>query len=72
MHLLIFIDFSNYPGIRTYYALLDVKSNGKKISSRVLDPEDPYVFGPPGSGSFHEQAKQMKKNLDFYCFVTCI
>ncbi len=45
----------------------------------------PYVFRPPGSasgsviyfygsspgsGSFHQQAKKMKKNLDFYCFET--
>jgi hypothetical protein len=47
------------------------------------DPYDPYVFGPPrsasgsvshkyasGSGSFHHQAKIVKKNLDFYCFVS--
>jgi hypothetical protein len=27
------------------------------------DLEDPYVFGHPGSGSFHKQAKQVKKNL---------
>ncbi len=46
------------------------------------DPEDPYVFGPPGinsgsviylygSGSrtFHQEAKKFK-TLDIYCFVT--
>jgi hypothetical protein len=53
---------------------------------RVADP-DPYVFGPPGSGSnsqrygsgsgvgsgsFYRQAKNGKKNLDFYCFVTSL
>jgi hypothetical protein len=25
----------------------------------------PDVFGPPGSRSFHQQAKKIKKNLDF-------
>ncbi len=49
------------------------------------DPPDPHVFGPPGSGStsqrygsgtgsgsgsFYHQAKNSKKNLDSYCFVT--
>jgi hypothetical protein len=37
------------------------------------DPSDPHVFGPlgSGSGSFHLQAKIVrKKNLDSYCFVT--
>ncbi len=36
------------------------------------DPSDPCVFGPPGSGSgsFYHQAKNYKKNLDSYCFVT--
>jgi hypothetical protein len=45
------------------------------------DPSDPYVFGPPGSGSgytskrygsgsFYHQAKKSKKNLDSHCFVT--
>ncbi len=48
------------------------------------DPENPYVFGPSGSviiymdpdvecgsgsGSFHQQAKKSKKNLDFYYFL---
>jgi hypothetical protein len=43
-------------------------------SGSVADP-DPYVFGPlsgsvsqkygSGSGSFHHQAKNSKKNLDF-------
>ncbi len=46
----------------------------------VVDP-DPYVFGPPGSGSFiilfgsgsgsgyfHQQAKKVRKNIDFYYF----
>jgi hypothetical protein len=43
------------------------------------DPSDPYVFGPPGSGSvsqmygsgsFCHKAKIVLKNLDSYCFVT--
>ena len=33
------------------------------------DPPDPHVFGPPGSGSFYQQGKISKKNLDSYCFV---
>jgi hypothetical protein len=37
----------------------------------VVDP-DLYVFGPPGSGSFHQQAKKAKKNLDFYYFFTSL
>jgi hypothetical protein len=27
------------------------------------DPPDPYVFGPPGSGSFYHQAKRVRKTL---------
>ncbi len=27
------------------------------------DPSDPYVFGPPGSGSFYNQAKIVRKTL---------
>jgi hypothetical protein len=27
------------------------------------DPQDPYVFGPPGSGSFYSQAKIVRKTL---------
>jgi hypothetical protein len=47
------------------------------------DPPDPRVFGPPGSGStsqrygcgsgsgsFYQHAKNSKKNLDSYYFVT--
>ncbi len=60
----------------------------EKLFSSVTDPDqnpdpsDPYVFGPPGSGSGsisqrygsgsgsdYHQAKK-KKNLDSYCFVT--
>jgi hypothetical protein len=37
--------------------------------SGVADPDtDTHVFGPPGS--FYHQAKNSKKNLDSYCFVT--
>ncbi len=28
-----------------------------------LDPQDPYGFVPPGSGSFHQQASNMQKTL---------
>ncbi len=46
-----------------------------------LDPPDPHVFGPSGSGfetisqrygsgSFYQASKNRKKNLDYYCFVT--
>ncbi len=33
--------------------------------SSVVDPDplDPYVFGPPGSGSFQYQAKIVRKTL---------
>ncbi len=47
------------------------------------DPSNPYVFGPPGSGSISQQvqygiwirillssSKNRKKNLASYCFVT--
>jgi hypothetical protein len=36
------------------------------------DPPEPHVFGPPGSGSgsFYHHAKNSKKNLDSYFFVT--
>jgi hypothetical protein len=27
------------------------------------DPLDPHVFGPPGSGSFYQQAKNVRKTL---------
>jgi hypothetical protein len=30
---------------------------------------DPHHKYGPGSGSFHHQAKNCEKNLDFYCFV---
>jgi hypothetical protein len=44
---------------------------------------DPYVFGPPGSGSvshryglgsgpYYHQAKIVRKNLDSDCFVTSL
>jgi hypothetical protein len=36
------------------------------IKKIVRDP-DPYDFGPPGSGSFHQQEKI---NLDLCCLVT--
>jgi hypothetical protein len=54
--------------------------------SIVADPEldpDPYVFGPPesgsistrygsGSGSFYHQAKKNKKNLNSNCLLTSL
>jgi hypothetical protein len=49
------------------------------VSTSVADPDtqDPDVFGPPRSGSisqrygsFHHQAKIVRKTLIPYCFVT--
>ncbi len=53
-------------------------------SVEYMDP-DPYVFGPPGSGSvstrygsgsgsgsIYHQAEIVKKNLDSYCFVSSL
>jgi hypothetical protein len=47
-----------------------------------MDPEPnpvPHVSGPPESryvshrsGSFYDQAKIIRENLDFYCFVTSL
>jgi hypothetical protein len=28
-----------------------------------VDPEDPYVLGPSGSGSLHHQAKKLRKTF---------
>jgi hypothetical protein len=45
------------------------------ISVADLDPSDPYLFGPPGSGSLDldpsitEPKYGSKGNLDSYCFV---
>jgi hypothetical protein len=42
------------------------------------DPEDPYVFGLPGSGSismryhFGSSRENSKKTLDSYCFVASL
>jgi hypothetical protein len=47
-----------------------------KVSVADQDPSDPYVFGPPGSGSIshiygsgsgssYQQAKIVRKTLDF-------
>jgi hypothetical protein len=41
--------------------------NNKKSSVVDLDP---YVFGPPVSGSFHCKAKTSKKKLGVYCSAT--
>jgi hypothetical protein len=33
-----------------------------RLNSSIVDPGlDPQVLGPPGSGSFHHQAKQSEK-----------
>ncbi len=47
-----------------------------------LDPYDPYVYGPPGSGfviivtdpdpDLSIIKRRSKKILGFYCFVTCL
>jgi hypothetical protein len=59
--------------------------NTDSVADPNPDPDtpDPHVFGPPGSGfrsssqrygsgsgSFYQQAKIVRKNLDSYCFVT--
>jgi hypothetical protein len=65
----------------TYGVFIETNELGLLLfSSSVPDPNpDPHVFGPPGSqfisqrsgsGSFYQQAKKVKKNLDSYCFVT--
>jgi hypothetical protein len=47
--------------------------------TRVPDPDNPYVFEPPGSesesilygsGFFYQQAKKINSNLYFCCLVT--
>jgi hypothetical protein len=47
------IQGSNFKRM-SYNALFDFRC-------RVVDP-DPYVFRPPGSGSFHNQAKKVRKS----------
>jgi hypothetical protein len=42
----------------------------RSVYTSVPDPQDPHVFGPPGSGCFYHQTKKNKKNLDSYCFET--
>jgi hypothetical protein len=67
--------------VRSIYNLLN---DCRRFLTCVADP-DPYVLGPPGSasgsvchkyvsgsGTFHHQAKNSKKNLDFYGFVTSL
>ncbi len=34
----------------------------EKASVPDPDPTDPHVFGPPGSGSFYQQAKIVRKH----------
>ncbi len=49
------------------------------VTASVVDP-DPYVFGPPGSGSVSQRygfgsfyhLENSKKNLDSKCFVTSL
>jgi hypothetical protein len=39
----------------------------------MLSVPDPYVFGPPGSGSRPPvTSKKIKKNLGFNCLVTSL
>jgi hypothetical protein len=48
----------------------------------VADRDDPFVSGPPGSGSpisqrygsgsFYHQAQKYQENLESYCFVTSL
>jgi hypothetical protein len=43
------------------------KANSDDVFTSVADtdphPEDPYDFGPPGSGAFYHQAKKVRKTL---------
>jgi hypothetical protein len=47
------------------------KRSGQQLLLKVLasvpdlnpDPSDPHVFGPPGSGSFYQLAKMVRKTL---------
>ncbi len=41
------------------------KANFDDVFTSVADPdpEDPYVLGPLGSGSFYHQAKKVRKTL---------
>jgi hypothetical protein len=48
----------------------NIKTQFQNVTVGVPDP-NPYVFVPPGSGSFNQQAKN-EENLDFYCFVTSL
>ncbi len=52
-------------------AILCVALPSQLESTCVVDPDpDPSSLMFSGSGSFHQQAKKSKKNLDFYYFVT--
>jgi hypothetical protein len=49
-----------------------IQDVGLTVRASVAGP-DPFVFGPPGSGSFYHRAKIVKKNLirtDFDFFMT--
>ncbi len=61
------------PSWTTNTSLIDIQGQKScQISASVPDPDppDPHAFGPPGSGSFYQQAKIVEKNLDSFCFVT--
>jgi hypothetical protein len=55
-------------------AQYDIPACYELPSSTEKQVADPYVFGPPGSGSVCQRyesgsTENSKKNLDFYCFV---
>jgi hypothetical protein len=72
--------------LRTYTHLLPVYTpiHSSSVANPNPDPSDPYVFGPPGSGSgsisqvwigiwiLLSSSKNGKKNPDSYCSVTSL
>ncbi len=60
------LNFSSIPGLEDSEIQVCYTQKIVVISSVAdsdPDPSDPYVFGPPGSGSFYHQAKIVRKTL---------
>jgi hypothetical protein len=41
----------------------ELLSVGTSVADPDPDPQDPHVFGPPGSGSFYHHAKIVRNTL---------